>query len=611
MGEKNIAVLQALANGIPRTDEQWLALQRAEYENARQAAEEEQRKIDEYNKYSPPFLGIPSLGQADYSDLNKYKRDMYEAEHRVISDARQKNSEAQQANNNMFDAIVRSIVQDNVARINANRPNGSPEIGEESVRNGMFPDYKPGRSSYTESDYLRMLTEANAPKEYINAFNSKYVPMINEADRLAQLRALPTAAPAPAVAVNTAEQPTMQVQPPQLTPPVKAEPMHANPHWYNNLIAKGITANALHGIDNAKAIAAIANAMREEKASQPSKATKTKKEKPSPTASPTTSTPATTVLHTLAGEQSPALTIGSRGSYIPSTGFTTPNNAGGAPITISPVTFGGDNGGLQYGAMNALYADPHRAPSLGELLAFGSVLNGKKDLGGLADVTAAMQNADKMNAYAAQEAIVGRMQELMAAGASADEARYQAISEQMLAAGQDRGAAAIAIPEYAKAADAQAARVLDALTTAGGDYTAHGAFGYTPLGIKSVTANQDGSYNMNIGGRSIEGIAPEYTRMSVYGAIKGDGSGSKLANAYDGNFQDTRYKTAIDSAKAETEAAKILYELNKKNTNMTLEEKLAYAEALAEARAKGTKQGKASGNGAQPGNVTGIDPKWF
>ena len=585
MGDKNIAVLQALASMPSYTDAQWLAMQKEEYDKAIQAVAEEQARIDEYNKYNRPLLGIPSLGQADYSDLNKHKRALYETEHRVISDARQKNLEAQQANNNMFDAIIRSIVQDNAARINANRPNGSPAIGEESVRNVMFPNYKPGRSSYTESDYLQMLTEAKAPKEYIDAFSSKYVPMINEADRLAQLRAQAAVAQP---AANTAEQPAMQVQAPQPTAPVKDEPMHEYTSGYDNLIARNITANALHGIGNAKA-------------------TKTKKEKPSPTAS----APATTVLHTLAGEQSPALTIGSRGSYIPSTGFTTPNNAGGAPITISPVSFGGDNGGLQYGAMNALYADPHRAPSLGELLAFGSILNGKKELGGLADVTATMQNADKMNAYAAQDAIVGRMQELMAAGASADEARYQAISEYMLAAGQDRGAAAITIPEYAKAADAQAARVLDALTTAGGDYTAHGAFGYTPLGIKSVTANQDGSYNMNIGGRPVEGIAPEYTRMSVYGAIKGDGSGSKLANAYDGTFQDTRYKTAIDSAKAETEAAKILYELNKKNTNMTLEEKLAYAEALAEARAKGTKQGKASGNGAQPGNVTGIDPKWF
>nr|DAR25219.1 MAG TPA: hypothetical protein [Caudoviricetes sp.] len=607
MGDKNIAVLQALANIPPYTDAQWLAMQQAEYAKAKQAVADEQTRIDEYNKYNRPLLGIPSLGQADYSDLNKHKHAMYETENRVISDARQKNLEAQQANNNMFDAIVRSIVQDNAARINANRPNGSPAIGEESVRNGMFPNYKPGRSSYTESDYLQMLAEANAPKEYIDAFSSKYVPMINEADRLAQLRAQAAVAPP---AANTAEQPVMQVQAPQLTAPVKDEPMHAYTRGHDNLIARNIAANALHGIDNAKTIAAIADAMREEQAAKPSKATKatkTTKEK----LSATPSTPASTVLHTLIGEQSPALTIGSRGSYIPSTGFTTPNNAGGAPITISPVSFGGDNGGLQYGAMNALYADPRRAPSLGEVLAFGSILNGKKELGGLADVTATMQNADKMNAYAAQEAIVGRMQELMAAGASADEARYQAIGEQMLAAGQDRGAAAIAIPEYAKAADAQAARVLDALTTAGGDYTAHGAFGYTPLGIKSVTANQDGSYNMNIGGRPVEGIAPEYTRMSVYGAIKGDGSGSKLANAYDSKFQDTRYKTAIDSAKAETEAAKILYELNKKNTNMTPEEKLAFAEALAEARAKGTKQGKASGNGAQSGNVTGIDPSWF
>ncbi len=63
------------------------------------------------------------------------------------------------------------------------------------------------------------------------------------------------------------------------------------------------------------------------------------------------------------------------------------------------------------------------------------------------------------------------------------------------------------------------ARSLDTVMTAGGDYQANSAFGYTPLG-GSVTAIQDGSYNMNVNGQRISGIAPEYARMSVYGQSK-------------------------------------------------------------------------------------------
>lgn len=324
------------------------------------------------------------------------------------------------------------------------------------------------------------------------------------------------------------------------------------------------------------------------------------------TMQPTTTQPA---------EVDPALQIGSRGSYIPSTGFTTPNNAGGAQITISPVEFSGDNGGLQYGAMNALYADPKRAPSLGELLAFSSIMQGKKDLGGLDTVTATMQSADKMNAYAAQQNIAGRMQQLMQGGASADEARYQAISEEMLRNGQGRGAAAITIPEYTKAADAQAARNLDTALTAGGNYQANGAFGYTPLGIGSVTANSDGSYNMNVGGQNITGVAPEYTRMSVYGAIKGDGSGSKLANDYDLKYNDKLYSTTVDSMKTETEAAKILYDINKgvygDPGRLSPEQKVQLAYEIERARALGREAGKAQTDTNTSGNKTGIDPKWF
>ena len=271
--------------------------------------------------------------------------------------------------------------------------------------------------------------------------------------------------------------------------------------------------------------------------------------------------------------------------------------------------------------MNALYADPKRAPSLGELLAFSSIMQGKKDLGGLDTVTATMQSADKMNAYAAQQNIAGRMQQLMQGGASADEARYQAISEEMLRNGQGRGAAAITIPEYAKAADTQAARNLDTAMTAGGDYRANSAFGYTPLGIGSVTANSDGSYNMNVNGQRISGIAPEYARMSVYGAIKGDGSGSKLANDYDYKYNTKMYDTTVDSMKAETEAAKILYDLQRGKygdaSKMTPEEKIRFAYEYANSQERGKQDAREAAerrkNQQTPtsGNKTGIDTKWF
>ena len=226
-----------------------------------------------------------------------------------------------------------------------------------------------------------------------------------------------------------------------------------------------------------------------------------------------------------------------------------------------------------------------------------------------------MQSADKMNAYAAQQNAAARMQQLMQGGASADEARYRAMSEELLRNGQGRGAVAITIPEYAKAADAQAARLMDTALTAGGDYQSNGAFGYTPLGIGSVTANSDGSYNMNVGGQNISGVAPEYTRMSVYGAIKGDGSGSKLANDYDLKYNDKLYSTTVDSMKAETEAAKILYDINKgvygDPRRLSPEQKVQLAYEIERARALGREAGKAQTGTSTSGNKTGIDPKWF
>ncbi len=56
-----------------------------------------------------------------------------------------------------------------------------------------------------------------------------------------------------------------------------------------------------------------------------------------------------------------------------------------------------------------------------------------------------------------------------------------------------------------------------------GDYQANSAFGI-PIGYWLLTANSDGgSFAWMWTVKRISGIAPEYARMSVYGAIKGDG----------------------------------------------------------------------------------------
>ena len=634
MGNRNDAIMQALANAmananIPTTDEQWLAMQQAEYDKAKKAAAEEQAKIDEYNKYDRPWFGISRLGSADHTELDRNNHILHEIENLVRSDAVQKNQEAQQANKNVFDAIINSIVQDNLSRVNARLPANTPALREESVRDSLFPSYNPTRSNYTDADYLQMLADAKAPQEYIDAFKDKYTPMIDGVGRVMQLQGqTPTTTDA---LVGNMEQPPAQLAPAETTvpetpvqPPVQSmvqvtpapvhtlgesvgnTALHTLPGVYMKALSDAEKEAQTAGKDGRRADATTPELLKRpaEKATKQGSTEKTNNY-------PTTVKVAPAALQALAGTATPAVSIGSRGSYIPSTGFTTPDNAGGAPITISPVEFGGDNGGLQYGAMNALYTDPHRAPSLGELLAFSSIMQGKKDLGGIADVTATMQNADKMNAYAAQQNIAPRMQQLMASGASADEARYQAITEEMLRSGQGRGAAAIAMPEYAKAADMQAARTLDALAAAGGDYEARRAFGYTPLGVGAMTTNSDGSYNMNIGGKSVTGIAPEYARTSIYGAIKGDGSGSKLANDYDLKFNEKQYASAIDAAKSETEAAKILYELTKRSTEMTPEQKLEYMMRVAEAREAGKLRAKTAQAPQTPGNTTGIDPKWF
>ena len=654
-------VIPTTVTGIPQNEQEWFEAQKAAQAVDRKAAETQQQRIDDYNRVSKPFLGISRLGGADYTNLDRYNRDITNRENLIIEDTRERNKQAKLANRAEFDKVANAVAQAEMERINANLPDNTQGVSLESVRNSMFPGYKPGHGEYSNEDLLSMLSGAKVPSDYIDAFNSKLTPYMSEEERIAQLNGKPATTPTNTVG----EMPQFDLsQPMHMADPKVVEsirngtyvqeseeeaarrreeekkyawggPAPYTPNTIETDTIDGVGGTALGVTDFETQAAKMVNGARQtmqpsvkgtrqntigvlagEPAVQPARTTATRATSPA-----ARTTASTQQVVTQQPAQDPALQIGSRGSYIPSTGFTTPNNAGGAQITISPVEFGGDNGGLQYGAMNALYADPKRAPSLGELLAFSSIMQGKKDLGGLDTITATMQSADKMNAYAAQQNIAGRMQQLMQGGASADEARYQAISEEMLRNGQGRGAAAITIPEYAKAADAQAARNLDTALTAGGNYRANSAFGYTPLGIGSVTANSDGSYNMNVGGQNITGVAPEYTRMSVYGAIKGDGSGSKLANDYDLKYNDKLYSTTVDSMKAETEAAKILYDLQRGKygdaSKMTPQEQLQFAWEKAyqseAGKQKAREEAERRKNQQTPtgGNKTGIDTKWF
>lgn len=654
-------VIPTTVTGIPQNEQEWFEAQKAAQAVDRKAAETQQQRIDDYNRVNKPFLGISRLGGADYTNLDRYNRDIANRENLIIEDTRERNKQAKLANRAEFDKVANAFAQAEMERINANLPDNTQGVSLESVRNSMFPGYKPGHGEYSNEDLLSMLSGAKVPSDYIDAFNSKLTPYMSEEERIAQLNGRQAPTPASTTVETQQFDPN---QPMHMLDPKVAEAYRNgtlkqdSQEEYDRKLAEDkknlvvsyepTTANtvetdaidriggtALGVADFATQAAKMVNGARQtmqpsvkgtrqntigvlagEPAAQPARTATTRAT--TPAARTTTSTQQVVTQQPM---QDAALQIGSRGSYIPSTGFTTPSNAGGAQITISPVEFGGDNGGLQYGAMNALYADPKRAPSLGELLAFSSIMQGKKDLGGLDTVTATMQSADKMNAYAAQQNIAGRMQQLMQGGASADEARYQAISEEMLRNGQGRGAAAITIPEYAKAADTQAARNLDTAMTAGGDYRANSAFGYTPLGIGSVTANSDGSYNMNVNGQRISGIAPEYARMSVYGAIKGDGSGSKLANDYDYKYNTKMYDTTVDSMKAETEAAKILYDLQRGKygdaSKMSPEEKIRFAYEYANSQERGKQDAREAAerrkNQQTPtsGNKTGIDTKWF
>ncbi len=200
-------------------------------------------------------------------------------------------------------------------------------------------------------------------------------------------------------------------------------------------------------------------------------------------------------------------------------------------VRINPVAVNGDNGGLQHVAMDALYKPQNAPMSLGEMIAFASIMQGKKTFGGINDITATMQDADKMHAYAAQAQVGDQVRNLIAQGRTPEEARYEALSSYLSAQGNDRAAISVANPEFQKFADQRAGRTLDVLAGIGGDYTATpNSLGYTPYGINNFSV---GDGTMTVNGRTTTGIIPEAVQGAVYAAVTGKGDGALKQREYD------------------------------------------------------------------------------
>lgn len=228
----------------------------------------------------------------------------------------------------------------------------------------------------------------------------------------------------------------------------------------------------------------------------------------------------------------PLQNVGRRADVIPYY-----DTVGSGDVIINPVSTTGDNGGLQHTALNALYQPQDSQPSLGELIAFSSIMNGKDKFGGISDVPVAMAGFDKANAYANQSGLADTILSLMAKGRSYEEARYEALSNSLLSDGLDRSAIAVALPEYAKQADMQAMREIDTISALGGNYKSNNnSLGYVPLGIRDFGVDNGQGY-MTVGNHRVTGVPPELLLATVYGAINGKGSASSkaldLSTAYD------------------------------------------------------------------------------
>lgn len=279
---------------------------------------------------------------------------------------------------------------------------------------------------------------------------------------------------------------------------------------------------------------------------------------------------------------------------VPSNGFTSDHNEYGAPITIDPVNFHGDNGGLQHVAMNALYQNT--PATFGQMLAFSNLMQGRRDLGGgLGAMTQTMQDFDKMNAYSAQSNVAGRVQDLLSNGYDMNEARYLALSEYGLQNGYDRMAVGATMPEYAKFADERAKREMDALAATGGAYQSSGAFGYTPRGVNSFHSNGDGTMDMVVNGQKVTNVPMEYGLSGVYSAIKGDGSGASNAATRWVNEQEKAWQYGSKLSDNDVAVAKLKYEgvTPPKEGTFTKYYNQELGKALG--KAAGAKQGNKSG----------------
>lgn len=277
-------------------------------------------------------------------------------------------------------------------------------------------------------------------------------------------------------------------------------------------------------------------------------------------------------------------------------------------VAIDPVSFHSDNGGNQHASMRALYQNPNAPMSPGELIAFASVMNGKRDFGGLDGVTGMMQLADKMNAYAAQSQVSDKVLEMLSSGYTPEEARYAALSDQLLDNGHQRAAISLTIPEYGKYADERAKRDLDFAYATGADYSNRGLRGYTPLGITGMTRNADGTTDFTLsGGRTATNVPDIHAGIGVYGAIKGGGAGTKGVTEYHVSQEADRVKRAEKMAENELELLKIQLGLTGNGNRLSLPE--FYKRKLIEkelAVDKEKEKHKLKQGGSKSGNTTGT-----
>lgn len=252
--------------GIPQNEQEWFEAQKAAQAVDRKAAETQQQRIDDYNRVNKPFLGISRLGGADYTNLDRYNRDIANRENLIIEDTRERNKQAKLANRAEFDKVANAVAQAEMERINANLPDNTQGVSLESVRNSMFPGYKPGHGEYSNEDLLSMLYGAKAPSDYIDAFNSKLTPYMSEEERIAQLNGKPAPKPTNTVGEIPQYSPEQFFNVPQPAPvdasvTASNEPVTVNPVESDAI--GGVGGTALGVADFATQAAKVVNGARQ------------------------------------------------------------------------------------------------------------------------------------------------------------------------------------------------------------------------------------------------------------------------------------------------------------------------------------------------------------